>query len=528
MANKVFIITGHGAGDPGACGNGYQEYERVRTLAKRCKAFGGDNVKVSKENRNYYKDNGISNMTLSKDWLIVEFHMDSASASAKGAHVIINAKYDADQYDKALASFLTGILPGRSRSIVGRSDLANVNRAAKKGYNYRLIEIGFISNAGDVKIFNSKMDEIAVGILKAMGVPVSNSAPAPSTPSNTNSKLYRVRKSWSDASSQLGAYADLDNAKKKCDENEGYSVFDWNGKAVYTNKPEAVTKALYRVRKSWSDASSQLGAYADLDNAKKKCDENPGYSVFDEDGKSVYTVADSKTEEEAEKEPVVNKPEAPEPEDISVLKGLSKDEFIEYIGALARTDMGKTGVLASVTIAQAILESGWGQSELSLKANNLFGMKASLSGNTWGSEWDGKIYAKWSNEEVNGVTSQYYSDFRAYDTVSESIKDHSAYLCGAKKGTALRYEGLAGETDYRTAIQIIKDGGYATDSGYVDKICNIIETYNLTEFDKEDEPPVELDDMKESIAEMNKVLSAIFTIVTGIFNAFKSIFKVGE
>ena len=47
--------------------------------------------------------------------------------------------------------------------------------------------------------------------------------------------------------------------------------------------------------------------------------------------------------------------------------------------------MKKTGVLASVTIAQAILESGWGQSELSLKANNLFGMKTNLSGNTWAS-----------------------------------------------------------------------------------------------------------------------------------------------
>ena len=79
--------------------------------------------------------------------------------------------------------------------------------------------------------------------------------------------------------------------------------------------------------------------------------------------------------------------------------------------------MKKTGVLASVTIAQSILESAWGQSELSLKANNLFGMKSSLSGNTWSSEWDGKVYSKYSDEEYNGVVTSVKSDFRMYSTV---------------------------------------------------------------------------------------------------------------
>ena len=171
---KLFIITGHGAGDPGACGNGYKEYERVRALAQRCKEFGGDDVIVSEPSRNYYKDNGISKLKISKDINIVEFHMDSGVKTAKGAHVIINGKYKADKYDEELSEFLSDILPGRSKTIVGRSDLANVNRAAKKGYNYRLIEIGFISNAGDVKIFNSKMDEIAKGILACFDIKVED------------------------------------------------------------------------------------------------------------------------------------------------------------------------------------------------------------------------------------------------------------------------------------------------------------------------------------------------------------------
>ena len=74
-------------------------------------------------------------------------------------------------------------------------------------------------------------------------------------------------------------------------------------------------------------------------------------------------------------------------------------------------------------------------------------------------------------------------DFRKYACVEQSIADHSAYLLGAMNGKKKRYEGLAGEKDYLKAVQIIKNGGYATDSLYVQKICVIIEQYGLTRFD---------------------------------------------
>ena len=218
------------------------------------------------------------------------------------------------------------------------------------------------------------------------------------------------------------------------------------------------------------------------------------------------------------------KPEAPTPEDISPLKGVDSETFIEYVGALAKEDMKKTGILASVTIAQAILESAWGQSELSLKANNLFGMKASLSGNTWDSEWDGKIYAKWSPEEENGVTVSRYSDFRAYDDPAKSIKDHSDYLCGAMNGSKLRYEGLKGETDYKKAIQIIKDGGYATDSGYVNKVIDIIERYDLDVWDMAGSPS-ELEDIRDKVDNMSSMLSSILEVVQNILSLIKNIFN---
>lgn len=169
---KLFYIAGHGHGDPGAVGNGFQEAERVRALGWKLKELGGDNVLLSDFNRDYYADKGISTMNLSKDYCILEGHMDAGQASARGGHVIIKTGFNPDKYDTALANMLSNILPGRSNLIVGRNNLANVNRAASRGFNYRLVEFGFITNVEDVKIFNSRMSEIAEGVLKAFGIPV--------------------------------------------------------------------------------------------------------------------------------------------------------------------------------------------------------------------------------------------------------------------------------------------------------------------------------------------------------------------
>lgn len=167
---------------------------------------------------------------------------------------------------------------------------------------------------------------------------------------------------------------------------------------------------------------------------------------------------------------------------------MNENNFVEKIGLLAAADMKKSGVLASVTTAQAILESGYGRTDLAINANNLFGMKCMLSGNTWGgSTWDGqREYWKYTEEQsTHGEIYKVYANFRKYDDWSESIADHSAYLTGAKSGGVLRYAGLAGEKRYRAAAQIIKNGGYATDINYVSKLCNIIERWDLTRFDGE-------------------------------------------
>ncbi len=180
MANKLYIIAGHGAGDNGACKNGFQEAERVRVLAQRIKDFGGDNVMLHDFALNSYKSNTIGKGLVPKGSLILELHLDSAiSKSAKGGHIIIHKKFNADNYDNALAKMISTMFPGRSKTIVGRSDLANVNRAANMGYNYRLMECCFISNADDIAKFNANMDELAKKILGCFGIAIKETEKKP-------------------------------------------------------------------------------------------------------------------------------------------------------------------------------------------------------------------------------------------------------------------------------------------------------------------------------------------------------------
>ena len=174
---------------------------------------------------------------------------------------------------------------------------------------------------------------------------------------------------------------------------------------------------------------------------------------------------------------------------------MNPQQFINTLGPLATKDMLETGILASITIAQGCLESGYASTELACNANNLFGMKCNLSNNDWpNSTWDGsaKYTKKTKEQKPNGTEYEVTADFRKYPNWEASVGDHSAYLLGAKKNKELRYAGLAGETDYKKAIQIIKDGGYATDVEYVSKICSIVERYDLTQFDKVAEATLEI------------------------------------
>lgn len=175
---KLFVICGHGAGDPGCCASGCTEAERVRALGKRIKELGGSEVELGDTSRNWYADGGLNR--LNTDAPVVELHMDASGiATAHGAHVIIKEGFEPDEYDKALADKLAAFMPGRSEKIVRRSDLANPNRAAARGINYRLCENGFIDNDGDREKFNDNIDELARIYLDCFGITVESAPAAP-------------------------------------------------------------------------------------------------------------------------------------------------------------------------------------------------------------------------------------------------------------------------------------------------------------------------------------------------------------
>ena len=215
---------------------------------------------------------------------------------------------------------------------------------------------------------------------------------------------------------------------------------------------------------------------------------------------------------------------------------LSEAEVIKIVGPLCTEDEKKNGILACVTLAQFILESGYGRvSEAAKNANNCFGMKASLSNNAWpGSTWDGKsTYVMKTEEWENGHYITIVDTFRKYPCVEDSIGDHSAYLLGAMNDAAHRYEGIKGCKDYKKAIRLIKSGGYATDPNYVDKIVNIIERWNLTQYNYNGEPapspePEPLDPVAYPDTPFEVKVSVSLSIFKSIESKEKSGFKTGQ
>lgn len=149
---------------------------------------------------------------------------------------------------------------------------------------------------------------------------------------------------------------------------------------------------------------------------------------------------------------------------------MNQQEFISKIAPAAMEDWQAYGVPASLTIAQAILESGWGKSELATKANNLFGVKGVGPAGS---------YRKVSDEYVDGQKIEKASDFKKYNSWPESIRDHTEFLLKP------RYAKVIG-ADWQTACKEVHKAGYATDPKYTDKLIERIVEYKLYEYDRGD------------------------------------------
>ena len=139
-------------------------------------------------------------------------------------------------------------------------------------------------------------------------------------------------------------------------------------------------------------------------------------------------------------------------------------------------DGAKQGVLPSITAAQAILESGWGSSELAMAPNNnLFGIKDS-------EDWNGEIVTVPTQEYVNGDYITVNAAFRKYTSWNDSVVDHAKFFTSTE-WRKNNYRKVVNETDYRIAAQELKNAGYATDPSYAGKLISLIEAYKLYEWD---------------------------------------------
>lgn len=145
-------------------------------------------------------------------------------------------------------------------------------------------------------------------------------------------------------------------------------------------------------------------------------------------------------------------------------------KFIETIAAEAIEGYKEYKILPSLTIAQAILESSWGKSTLSLEANNLFGIKAY-------DDWTGSSIPKPTKEYIKGQTVVIYANFKVYNSCSESIKDHN-YLLSSN-----RYKAVREANNYVEACYAIYNCGYASSPNYTNSLINIIDTYKLYNYD---------------------------------------------
>lgn len=176
---------------------------------------------------------------------------------------------------------------------------------------------------------------------------------------------------------------------------------------------------------------------------------------------------------------------------ISGSKGFptSKADFINKVSEIAVALYKETKILPSVVIAQCCLETGYGlgaDSTLLMQHNNLLGMKADLINNTWNqySAWDGQTFVKRTPEEVNGKIIYVDAKFRHYPDYETCIRDYTAgFLLHVRNDYGYKYQAVAGLTDPKSVITIISKGGYATDSGYITKVMNIIKKDNLTKYD---------------------------------------------
>lgn len=235
---NILLIAGHGAGDVGAVGNGYQEANLTRELVGLIKTRLAKyaTVNVYDTNRNAYYDAQNGTLRPSKHDYVFEVHFNAGGG--KGTEIYVTTAEAGTDVEAKVVSKLSKYFTNRG---VKRMNFSVITTLKNQGMSTALLETCFIDSASDVQTYQKNKagiaDAIVAGIVEGFNLKASSSTSTTST-SSASKQTYRVRKSWADAKSQIGAYTSLENAKKAC--KAGYSVYDNSGKAVYTVKAPVV------------------------------------------------------------------------------------------------------------------------------------------------------------------------------------------------------------------------------------------------------------------------------------------------
>lgn len=153
------------------------------------------------------------------------------------------------------------------------------------------------------------------------------------------------------------------------------------------------------------------------------------------------------------------------------------ENYVSTYKNVAISEMMRTGIPASIKLAQGILESDLGRSPLAYQANNHFGIKC-------GKDWTGNVYYKHDDDtDSTGVIIE--SCFRAFANGEESYLAHSEFLTDPAKKSRYGFLFNLGSTDYVGWANGLKFSGYATDPSYPSKLINIIEKFQLFQYDKD-------------------------------------------
>lgn len=185
---------------------------------------------------------------------------------------------------------------------------------------------------------------------------------------------------------------------------------------------------------------------------------------------------------------------------------MTKNEFLETVAKLVVEENNRRGnpLFSSVVIAQAICESGWGGSQIMMKANAIFGIKAF-------SDWKGKVYNSKTQECYDGSN---YTDiqacFRAYNNLQESISDYFDLITKSE-----RYRKACVANSPLECITAIKKGGYATSPSYINTIMSIINSNNLTKYDNVENVQNSVDNSSKYIVGKNYTLQVDLNVRYG-------------